>query len=112
MSMKKIFILLFLLTSSFIYSNSKCEVKARYAPKMLIKMLEEQGLTATYEYVGITKESPTMYLYEVTTTLNGETVKMYAIADVKDGTILAADSGETKIFKPIATGVKEVICTN
>lgn len=110
--MKKLLLLLVVLCSGFVYSNTQCELKARKEVGTFLGLIGENVLKA--DYVGQNKGNPPYYLYEVT----GIESKVLLAIDMETGSIYAAEnyssndlsSGKPVDFELIITDVESLKC--
>ena len=110
--MKKILLLLSILCSVFVYSNTQCELKARKEVATFLGLIGQDGLKA--DYLGQNKRNPPYYLYEVI----GTESKLLLAIDMETGSNYAAEnysrndlsSGKAVDFELLITDVESLKC--
>ena len=110
--MKKVLLLLIIVCSGFLYSNTRCELKAKKEVETFLALTGQDGIKA--EYLGQNKGKPPYYLYDVT----GAESKVLLAIDMETGSIYAAEnysrndlsSGKVVDFELLITDVESLKC--
>ena len=110
--MKKVLLLLVVLCSGFVYSNTRCELKARKEVETFLGLMGQDELKA--DYLGQNKGNPPYYLYEVTSAES----KLLLAVDMETGSIYAAENysrndlnfGKAVDFELLITDVENLKC--
>lgn len=110
--MKKILLLLCIICSGFVYSNTRCELKANKEVETFLGLVGQDGLKA--DYLGQNKGKPPYYLYEVI----GTEEKFLLAIDMETGSIYTAEnysradlsSGKAVDFELLITDVENLKC--
>ena len=110
--MKKVLLLLIIVCSGFLYSNTRCELKAKKEVETFLALTGQDGIKA--EQLGQNKGKPPYYLYDVT----GAESKVLLAIDMETGSIYAAEnysrndlsSGKAVDFELLIADVESLKC--